>query len=374
MNDSLYIAVDLGAGSGRVFLAGVARAELLLEEVRRFQYPPVQLQNHLRWNLPEIFEEIKTGIRLASERTRELRRPIQSIGVDSWGVDYGLIDAEGKLCELPICYRDERTQGVMEQVFAQVAREDIFERTGVQFMSFNTLFQLYAHLHEGFPTNARKLLLIPDAINFFLTGKAVSEYTNATTTQMVDPRTGRWNCEMLNLLGLPTTLLPEIVSAGTELGVVRLEVAAELGGEAVRVGAPATHDTGSAVAGAPIEDGWAYISSGTWSLVGVERDSVLINQDVARLNFTNEGGAFGSIRFQKNVMGLWILESCRKEWQQRGLAGDYDGLLRDVTLIGDSGALIFPDDQHFLNPPSMLDAIATQLNGTSQTMPSGPAA
>src|SRR5204862_103570 len=197
-DDPLYIAVDLGAGSGRVFLAGVARAELLLEEVRRFQYPPVQLQNHLRWNLPEIFEEIKTGIRVASERARELRRPIQSIGVDSWGVDYGLIDAEGKLRELPICYRDERTQGVMEQVVA-----------------------------------------------------------------------------------------------------------------------PATHDTGSAVAGAPIEDGWAYISSGTWSLVGVERDEILINHDVARLNFTNEGGAFGSIRFLKNVMGLWILESCRREWEQQ---------------------------------------------------------
>ena len=374
MNDSLYIAVDLGAGSGRVFLAGVARAELLLEEVRRFQYPPVQLQNHLRWNLPEIFEEIKTGIRVASERARELRRPIQSIGVDSWGVDYGLIDAEGKLRELPICYRDERTQEVMEQVFAHVAREEIFDRTGVQFMSFNTLFQLYAHVREGIPVNARKLLLVPDLINFFLTGKAASEYTNATTTQMVDPRTGRWNCEMLNLLGLPTTLLPEIVSAGTELGVVRLEVAAELGGEAVRVVAPATHDTGSAVAGAPIEDGWAYISSGTWSLVGVERDEVLINQDVAPLNFTNEGGAFGSIRFLKNVIGLWILESCRREWEQQGLAVEYDNLLAEVEKLGHVGPLIFPDDPRLLNPRNMLQAIAEQLSERRESMPAEPSA
>ena len=373
-DDPLYIAVDLGAGSGRVFLAGVARAELLLEEVRRFKYPPVQLQNHLRWNLPEIFEEIKTGIRVASERARELRRPIQSIGVDSWGVDYGLIDAEGKLRELPICYRDERTQGVMEQVFAQVAREDIFERTGVQFMGFNTLFQLYAHVREGIPANARKLLLIPDLINFFLTGKAISEYTNATTTQMVDPRTGRWNCEMLNLLGLPTTLLPEIVSAGTELGVVRPEVAAQLGGEAVRVVAPATHDTGSAVAGAPIEDGWAYISSGTWSLVGVERDEILINHDVARLNFTNEGGAFGSIRFLKNVMGLWILESCRREWEQQGLAVEYDNLLAEVEKLGQVGPLIFPDDPRLLNPRNMLQAIAEQLSERRESMPAEPSA
>ena len=374
MDDSLYIAVDLGAGSGRAFLTGVSPGELLLEEVRRFQYPPVQLHNHLRWNLPEIFEETKTGIRVASERARQLRRPIQSIGVDSWGVDYGLIGAEGRLLELPICYRDARTQGVMEQVFARVAREDIFDRSGIQFMTFNTLFQLYAHAQEGIPTNARKLLLIPDLINFFLTGKAVSEYTNATTTQMVDPRTGRWNCEMLSLLGLPTTLLPEIVSAGTELGVVRPEVAAEIGGEAVRVVAPATHDTGSAVAGAPIEEGWAYISSGTWSLVGVERDEVLINHDVARLNFTNEGGAFGSIRFLKNVMGLWLLESCRREWEQQGLSVDYENLLAEVEKLGQVGPLIFPDDPRLLSPRSMLQAIAEQLSERGESMPAEPPA
>src|SRR5437763_8867777 len=156
MRGSLYIAVDLGAGSGRVFLCGVGEGELLLEEVRRFQYPPSHRDEHLRWNLSKIFAEIKKGIREAGERARELGRSVQSIGVDSWGVDYGLIDAEGKLRELPICYRDERTQGVMEQVFAQVAREDIFERTGVQFMGFNTLFQLYAHVREGIPANARK--------------------------------------------------------------------------------------------------------------------------------------------------------------------------------------------------------------------------
>ncbi len=374
MDDSLYIAVDLGAGSGRVFLAGVARGELLLEEVRRFQYPPVQSQNHLRWNLPEIFEEIKTGIRVASERARQLRRPIQSVGVDSWGVDYGLIDAEGKLLELPICYRDERTQGVMEQVFARVTREEIFERTGVQFMSFNTLFQLYAHVRKGFPANARRLLLIPDLINFFLTGKAVSEYTNATTTQMVGARTGRWDCEMLDVLGLRTNLLPEIVRAGAELGVIRSEVATEIGVDAARVVAPATHDTGSAVAGAPIEDGWAYISSGTWSLVGVERDSVLINSEVAHHNFTNEGGAFGSIRFLRNVMGLWILESCRREWDQHGLAVDHENLLAEVEKLGQVGPLIFPDDPRLLSPRSMLQAIAEQLSERGERMPAEPSA
>ena len=374
MDDSLYIAVDLGAGSGRVFLTGVSPGELLLEEGRRFHYLPSQSHGHLRWDLPRIFDEIKTGLRQACERARQLRRPIQSVGVDSWGVDYGLIDVEGKLLELPICYRGQRTQGVMEQVFARVSREEIFNRSGVQFLSFNTLFQLYAHAQEGIPANARKLLLIPDLINFFLTGKAVSEYTNATTTQIVDPRTGRWNCEMLNVLGLPTTLLPEVVSAGTELGVVRPEVAAEVGGEAIRVVAPATHDTGSAVAGAPIEDGWGYISSGTWSLVGVERDEVLINHDVARHNFTNEGGAFGSIRFLKNVMGLWIIESCRREWEQQALAVDYENLLAEVEQLGQVGPLIFPDDPRLLSPRNMLQAIAEQLSERGESMPAEPAA
>src|SRR5436853_5614290 len=321
-----------------------------------------------------MFDEIKTGIRVARERASQLQRPIQSVGVDSWGVDYGLIDAAGKLLELPMCYRDARTQEVMEQVFARVSRKEIFDRTGVQFMSFNTLFQLYAHAQEGIPAKARKLLLVPDLINFFLTGKAVSEYTNATTTQMVDARTGRWSCEMLNLLGLPTALLPEIVSAGTELGVVGPEVAAEIGGDAVRVVAPATHDTGSAGAGAPIKEGWAYISSGTWSLVGVERDEVLITHDVARLNFTNEGGAFGSIRFLKNVMGLWILESCRREWDQQGLAVDHENLLTEVEKLGQVGPLIFPDDPRLLSPRSMLEAIAKQLSERGESMPAEPSA
>src|SRR5205823_5800316 len=198
---------------------------------------------------------------------------------------------------------------------------------------------------EGIPANAHKLLLIPDLINFFLTGKYVSEYTNASTTQMLNAQTKDWDGELLDYLSLAKHLLPEIAPPGSEIGSLRAELADELGIDAARVVTPATHDTGSAVAGAPIGSGCAYISSGTWSLVGVERAEVLINDDVARHNFTNEGGACGTIRFLKNVMGLWILESCRKEWQQRSGAIDYDGLLRDAAAIGGSGALIFPDDE-----------------------------
>lgn len=362
----LFIAVDLGAGSGRVFLAGIAPDELLLEEVRRFHYPPRRLDGHLRWDISHIFAEIKAGLREAGERARQLHRPVHSIGVDSWAVDYGLIDAAGGIVEDPICYRDERTANAMEHVFAQLPRKEIYARTGIQFLNLNTLFQLFAHQQTGFPASAAKLLLIPDLINFLLTGKTVTEYTNATTTQLVNAATGLWDQHLIEQLQLPAGLFTEIVPAGTELGKIKPELAEELGLKDVRVIAPATHDTGSAVVGAPLLDDWAYISSGTWSLVGVELDQPFINTEVARENFTNEGGAFGTIRFLKNVMGLWVLESCRREWQERGLAVDYEVLLREVAACEDFPALLYPDDARLFNPPSMNAAIAEQLAETGQ--------
>jgi rhamnulokinase len=328
----------------------------------------------LRWDLPKIFDEIKQGLRDASAQARDLGRTIASIGVDSWGVDYALFDGDNKLADLPICYRDERTQGVMEQVFAVVPSAHIFDRTGIQFMPFNTVFQLFAHVREGLPARAEKLLLIPDAINFYLTGNHVTEYTNATTTQMVDASTRQWDCVLLERLSLPARLLAEVVPAGKQIGRVRPGLAEELGMEDLAVTAPATHDTGSAIAGAPLQKAWAYISSGTWSLVGIERDEVLINEDVRRFNFTNEGGAFGTIRFLKNVMGLWLLECCRKEWQRGGVAVDYQLLLSEVAAIPGYDKLIFPDDPRFLNPPSMLETIAKQLDETGQAMPDDPTA
>jgi rhamnulokinase len=372
MNDLLYIAVDLGAGSGRVFLAGLSAGEFLLEEAHRFHYPASRAAGLLRWDLQNIFKEIKAGISEASERARKLGRPIHSIGVDSWGVDYGLIDQQGDLIAQPVCYRDERTQGVMEQVFARLSREEIFARTGIQFLAFNTLFQLYAQAQSGTLQNAARLLMIPDLINYFLTGRAVTEYTNATTTQMVNAASGKWDWHLVEHLGLPSQMLTEIVPAGTGLGALKATLADELRLEGVQVVAPATHDTASAVIGAPLTDGWAYISSGTWSLVGVERDHPLINVDVARHNFTNEGGAFSTTRFLKNVMGLWILESCRREWQARGLDSDYDTLLGQVEATDEFIGLIFPDDARFFNPPSMLDAIAEQLAETDQRVSANP--
>lgn len=360
IDDPLYIAVDLGAGSGRVFLAGVAREEFTLEEVSRFAYPARQSDGHLRWDFPGIFEEIKAGLIAVGTSARRTGPAIQSIGVDSWGVDYGLIDSAGNLIEDPVCYRDHRTHGMMEQVFARVSREQIFDRTGIQFLPFNTLFQLYAYSQAGVAEEAARLLMIPDLVNFFLTGQAVTEYTNASTTQMLNALTKTWDRELLDELGLPSKLLAGLVTAGTDLGPLKPELAGDLSLGSARVIAPATHDTASAVAGTPLESGWAYISSGTWSLVGIEIDSPLINADVQHHNFTNEGGVFGTTRFLKNVMGLWILESCRREWKDRGIVADYQSLLAEAAST-DGCAVIFPDDERFFNPPCMLDAVCEQL-------------
>jgi rhamnulokinase len=366
--------VDLGAGSGRVFLAGVAAGELLLDEVRRFQYPPREAAGHLRWDAARIFGEIDAGLRAAGERARARGRPVQSLGVDSWGVDYGLLDGDGRLLEDPVCYRDGRTSGAPARVFARVPRAEIFRRTGIQFLDFNTLFQLDAHRREGLPPSARQLLLMPDLVHHRLTGRAVTEYTNATTTQLVEAATGQWDRALAESLDLPAPLLAEIVPAGTDLGLLTPKRAQEMALEGAHVVAPATHDTGSAVAGAPLAEGWAYISSGTWSLVGVERAAPLVNAEVARANFTNEGGAYGTIRFLKNVMGLWILERCRKEWEEDGSGGSYDHLLSAVAAIERSPGLIFPDDPRLLNPPRMTAALARQMSETSQTAPTSIAA
>jgi rhamnulokinase len=372
MDESLYVAADLGAGSGRVFLAGIGGGRWRFEELRRFHYPPIESGGHLRWDLPRMLGEVKAGLRAAAGRAAALGRRITSVGVDSWGVDYGLVDGGGRLVELPICYRDRRTAGVMEQVFEQVARREIVGRTCAQCLPFNTIYQLAAHARDGIPGRARRLLLIPDLLHSLLTGAQVAEFTNATTTQLVNARTADWDLDLADRLGLPTRLLAPIVPAGHLVGPLTSEVAREVGLPEVTVVAPATHDTGSAVAGTPLCEGWAYISSGTWSLVGIERGDVLMNDQVERLNFTNEGGAFGTVRFLKNVMGLWILESCRREWQAAGLTVSHDDLLASVAALPPSTSVIYPDDPRLFNPPSMMAALQAQLAESGQAAPTDP--
>jgi rhamnulokinase len=305
-------------------LGQVSPGQLSLEEIHRFRYEPRTLGGHLRWPFDHILAGIKTGLARAREMAASAGAVVGTVGVDSWGVDYGLLDAGGRLLEDPVCYRGGRTEGELERVFRKVPREEIFQRTGIQFLHLNTLYQLHVHVREGLPSGTRRLLMIPDLCHHALCGSTTGEYTNASTTQLLDVRTRRWADDLFSRLGLPRQLMPDLVAPGTELGDLRPALQKELSVGPVRVLAPATHDTASAVAGTPLEAGWAYVSSGTWSLVGIERDSPLVNEDVARANFTNEGGAFGTIRFLKNQMGLWILEQCRAEWAERGVGVDYE--------------------------------------------------
>jgi rhamnulokinase len=368
----LYVAIDLGAGSGRLFTGVLGDGGLELDEVARFRYPARESQGHLRWDLAAILREIRAGLRLAAERARARRRSITSIGIDSWGVDYGLVDREGRPVEDPISYRDARTDGVMERVFARVPRDEIFARTGIQLLQINTLFQLAAHVESGLPPSARRLLMIPDLVTAALTGRQATELTNATTTQMLNAHTGTWDTELLDRLGLPSALCGELVPAGTRMGTVSAQGEDDTGLSDVPLTAVATHDTGSAVAGTPLDDGWAYVSSGTWSLVGLELDAPLISPEAARSNFTNEGGAFGTTRFLKNLLGLWILESCRKEWDRDGIDVQYDRLLAEVAALDGSSAVIYPDDPRLLKPPSMRAALRDQLRATKQRVPERP--
>ena len=370
MSEASFIAVDLGAGSGRVFLVGAGAGELSLEEIHRFYYPPRKKNGNLRWDFRSIFEEIKVGLRQAACRADEVGCSIKSIGVDSWAVDYGLLDEQGDLVDDPVCYRDDRTFGVMEKVFARVSRHAIFEKTGIQFQNFNTLFQLWSerrHLEK-----VSLLLLFPDLVNYFLTGQIAVEFTNATTTQMVDVSAGTWDKDLLDRVGIPASILPNIISTGTDIGTLRPEIEAEVCLTGTHVIATASHDTASAVAAAPLSPDSAYISSGTWSLIGIEADEPLISEEIERQNFTNEGGVFGTTRFLKNVMGLWIFESCRKEWKYQGLEIEYADMVSNVSGRTNYAALIYPDDPRFLNPTSMLDAIKQQLVETGQTIDEDP--
>jgi len=369
----LHLAIDLGAGSGRAVLGRLEADALRLEELHRFHYPPRVSAGHLRWPFADLLQGIRQGLRAAALRAGELGDELATVGVDSWGVDYGLLDAAGRLIEEPVAYRDARTAGILPEVLKRVPRRRIFLRTGIQLMELNTLFQLYAQAREGLPTDARRLLLIPDLCHHFLCGAEVCEYTNASTTQILDARTREWDVELLRDLGLPGELMPRIVPPGTELGALRGGLRDELGTGPLKVLAPATHDTASAVAGTPLRPGWAYLSSGTWSLLGVERREPLMDERAAAANFTNEGGVFGTIRFLKNLMGLWVLESCRKEWEATGSPVDHETLLQQVGEINEVPALVFPDHESLFTPGSMSRALAELLAATGQRMPASPA-
>jgi rhamnulokinase len=365
-------AVDLGAESGRVILARFDGRQVTLEEVHRFANRPVLIHGHRFWNILSLWNETLAGLRKA----RLLAGALDSIGVDTWAVDYGLVDTRGLLLSQPFQYRDSRTDGVMERVWTRIPREVLYARTGIQFLPFNTLYQLAAHeeMQPGELGHAHKLLLIPDLLHNWLCGSLITERTNASTTQCWNPLAGEWATDLLAQLDLPTTMLPPVVEPGTVLGPIISSLQRELGN--ARVIAPATHDTGSALAALPAAtpDGWGYISSGTWSLVGVELNRPLVGPEALAANCTNEGGVFGTTRFLKNVMGLWLLQECQRQWEHTGQASDYETLLADADEIPAFSALVNPDDARFLAPSDMPAALNAFLSEHGQNPLVAPAA
>jgi rhamnulokinase len=373
MEQIFVLAFDLGASSGRALIGkiDVENKRLEYEEIHRFPNGPVRIGRHLYWDVPKLWVEVKEGIRLTYKKYGE---KLLSIGVDTWGVDFALLDSNGELVGLPYCYRDPRRKEAYEELLKVIPPERIYMRTGIQFMPINPLYQLYAMVKDrsSLIQAARTFLMMPDLINYWLTGVKVCEYTDASTTQFLDPYTKRWAFDLLEEIGFPTNIFPDIVEPGTKLGSITRELAEELGiPRTIEVIEPATHDTASAVAAAPIDDDSAYISCGTWSLVGVELDKPLINRKAMEYNFTNEGGAFNTIRFLKNVQGMWFIEQIRASLMKRGYNYSYQELTEMGSKAPGFKSFIDPDDPRFLAPLDMIDEIMRYLEETKQEKPDG---
>ncbi len=354
-------AVDLGASSGRVMLGVVGDAQLELSEVHRFWNGPVRLRDTLHWDVLHLYRSVLDGLRTAGS--------VDGIGIDSWAVDYGLLDASGRLIGNPVHYRDSRTDGVMDRVLQTISTEELYDVTGLQQLPFNTIYQLVA---EGFLGQAETLLMIPDLLGYWLTGETGAERTNASTTQLYDVRARSWSSELAERVGVPASVFPKLREPGDVVGTLLPEVVEETGLDpATPVIAVGSHDTASSVVAVPAADErFAYISSGTWSLVGLELESPVLSAEAREANFTNEGGVDGRIRFLKNVMGLWILQECQRIWG----ADDLPALLRDAADASPFAVLIDPDAPEFLAPGNMPRRIEEHCRATGQERPRSQAA
>jgi rhamnulokinase len=371
-----YLALDLGAESGRGLLGRFDGEQLVLEEVHRFPNGPVKMLDTLHWDLPRLFAEIKTALGKASASNATL----DAIGVDTWGVDFGLVGRGDTLLGNPVHYRDARTQGMVQYAFEMIPREQIYQMTGLQFLPFNTVYQLLALKRSNSPLLeiAENLLMMPDLLGWLLTGQRAGERTDASTTQLLDPRSGNWSDDLCHALSLPQHILPPLIQPGTELGLLQKSVKEEVGiTQPVTVIAPATHDTASAVAAVPASSltsvstppNWCYLSSGTWSLLGVEVPQPVITATTMRYNFTNEGGVAGTTRLLKNIMGLWLVQECRRTWARAGRDLTYEALTARAQASPPFASLVDPDDESFLSPGDMPARLAAFCNRTDQTAP-----
>jgi rhamnulokinase len=367
-----FIAVDLGASNGRVLLGQWDGTRFELQELHRFPNGPVNILGRMHWDVLHLWNEIKIGL---SRYAAQFSEPPAGIGVDTWGVDFGLFDSAGQLLGNPVHYRDSRTDGIMERLFARIPAQEVFAQTGIQFMQFNTLFQLFSMVESLDPqlNFASTFLMMPDLFHYWLTGRKGVEYTIASTSQMYDCHTGKWAYDLLEKLSIPTVILPEIVFPGSILGPLKDVVAAETGlPKQVPVIATGSHDTASAVAAVPgLDSESIYISSGTWSLMGVEIPRPLVNEQVRSFNVTNEGGVGQTIRFLKNIAGLWLLQECRNQWQREGKRFNWDELLREASCAPALRSFVDPDAAMFLCPPNMPEAIQQYCRNTRQPVPEG---
>jgi rhamnulokinase len=374
MAERAYLAIDIGASSGR-HVAGLFDGQTLrLREVYRFENGPVEVGGNLYWDLLGLWSHVRQGLRAASA---EVGGEVLGVGVDTWGVDFGFLGSGDELLGNPYHYRDQRTNNMLEKAFSIVPREEIFRHTGLQFMQFNSLFQLLAMKLSGSPLleTAETFLMMPDLFHWMLAGVKSNEMTNASTTQFYNPVAGGWATELLAKFDLPGRMLGPIEEPGTRLGPLRSNVAAESGLATAEVILPATHDTGSAVMAVPAESqpaqrpDWCYISLGTWALLGIESPEPVINDKVLELNFTNEGGIGGTIRLLKNIVGLWLVQECRRVWNQAGKDWDWEDLNRLSAAAEPLRSFINPDALDFLAPDDMPEAICRFCQKTGQPVP-----
>ncbi|NVI91818.1 rhamnulokinase family protein [Actinomadura sp. BRA 177] len=359
MSEATFAAVDLGASSGRVMAGRVGSGVLELDEVRRFPNRPVRVNGTLHWDILGLYGNVLDGL-------RDAPAGLASVGIDSWAVDYGLLDAGGTLLGNPVHYRDARTDGVMDRVRAELGDDLLYGASGLQFLPFNTIYQLVA----DDLSRASTMLLVPDLLAYWLTGEVGAERTNASTTGLLDVRDGTWSGDLLARLGIPATLLPQLREPGSVIGTLRPDVAAETGHGALPVTAVGSHDTASAVAAVPATtDRFAYISCGTWSLVGVELDAPVLTEASRKANFTNEGGVDGTVRYLRNVMGLWLLQESLRAWGNP----DLPALLAEAADVPGLRSLIDPDDPEFLPPGDMPSRIAAHCRRRGFPEPAGRA-
>lgn len=370
----VFGAVDIGASGGRV-MAGVvdpASGRTQLHTLHRFANGAAMQGGHLRWNLTGLFDEVLTGLTELAAQFPD----VESIGIDTWAVDYGLLDADGHLLAEPISYRDGRTEAVLDEVHARASPEQLYAINGLQHLPFTTIYQLAAERHSQLWDRAAHVVLLPDLIAYWLTGELATEVTNASTTGLLDVRTGAWSTELLDLLGLPATALPPLQHPGLTRGRLRPEVLVATGLSASTVVTTVgSHDTASAVVAVPATDeGFAYVSSGTWSLVGIELDKPVLTVESQRANFTNEGGVDGRTRFLRNVGGLWLLQESIRHWQSSGLAVDLDSLLTEAETLAPHGPVVNVDDDQFLPPGDMPARITDAAARNGHEAPRTPAA